>query len=306
MSYGQGESASLPNAVIGDEDFPAKFKFVVFYYLSKPAASMYAKIEMRVAICKPSDYNGNKGCIIYEVPFWRAGRRRRRLQRHSEMGDDICLRELDYTDAPPPTAAAAPSLVPKTALEPKTRPTRPEAHARTFATHPRTHIPDVDRNAHPTAPATHMHAPRRPPSTARALSPSATSPAGTPAYEGADSLWCIPPRRQRRGRRMAARSAAPPPHRVKPRNSSGVPQKPSQSGCRALLGSDRRTSSRGLFGQNSSPRGCSRYSSGVILGTAKEVFGHSYGVIRALYYKKMYDYENTKLYWRGLEGDQTQ
>ncbi|KAJ7920323.1 hypothetical protein B0H13DRAFT_1867660 [Mycena leptocephala] len=71
-------------------------------------------------------------------------------------------------------------------------------------------------------------------------------------------------------------------HRVKPRNSSGVPQKTSQSGCRALLGSDRRTSSRGLFGQNSSPRGCSRYSSGVILGTAKEVFGHSYGVIRAL------------------------
>jgi hypothetical protein len=95
------------------------------------------------------------------------------------------------TDAPPPTAAPRRPSSPK-----RGRRGRKPTHARSQRSNAPTNVhtrhrkPGLDRNAHPSAPATRMHTPRRPPSspsTARALSPSATSPAGTPTYEGADS-----------------------------------------------------------------------------------------------------------------------
>jgi hypothetical protein len=146
------------------------------------------------------------------------------------MGDDLRLRELDcasfFASLPPSSAfftlrlslhlpspmtvffvadtryrRAAPDCrafsCPRRPSSPRRgRRGRKPTHARSQRSNARTNAhtrcrkPRLDRNAHPSAPATPMHAPRRPPSSpsiARALSPSATSPAGTPAYEGADS-----------------------------------------------------------------------------------------------------------------------
>ncbi|KAJ7872742.1 hypothetical protein B0H13DRAFT_1895254 [Mycena leptocephala] len=66
-----------------------------------------------------------------------------------------------------------------------------------------------------------------------------------------------------------------------PRNSSGVPQKTPRAVVEHSLGVTEGPPQEVFLAKFVAP-GCSRYSSGVILGTAKEVFRHSCGVVQAL------------------------